>query len=150
MAVVRGGRLPSVGTGEPLRSPQVPAAFGEAVSWCDVVPHVDDRGRLVEFDFADLPFAVRRVFAVTDVPAGTLRGGHRHRRGTQVLFCTTGRVDVELRLGEAWADVVLTPDTGGLCIRAGVWALQRYVVEGSTLLVLASDPYDPASYDPAP
>jgi hypothetical protein len=123
------------------------AQFGEDASLVAVPPHVDPRGRLVEFDFAALPFPVRRVFAITDVPAGTERGGHRHRRGAQILFCLSGRVDVELRRGEASHDLAMTPETGGLCIRAGVWARQRYVTEGSALLVLASEPFDPAGYD---
>ncbi len=123
------------------------ARFGGDVTLLPVTPRVDRRGRLVEFDFATLPFRVRRVFAVTDVPAGTERGGHRHLRGAQALFCLSGRIDVELRRGDARHDLAITPETGGLCIRAGVWARQRYVAEGSALLVMASEPFDPASYD---
>jgi hypothetical protein len=123
------------------------ARFGSAVSRLDATPRVDERGRLVEFDFAALPFDVRRAFAVTDVPPGTERGGHRHRRGDQALFCLAGRVDVELRRGEVRDELTLTPDTGGICVRAGVWARQRYVADRSELLVLASEPFDPGDYD---
>lgn len=144
---------PALGAGRPDQgfagadAARLSSRFGDAVGGLAVTPHVDERGRLVELDFSALPFAVRRVFAVTDVPPGTDRGSHRHRRGTQALFCLAGRVEVELRLGDARDEIVLTPSTGGLRIAAGVWARQRYVIEGSTLLVLASEPFDQSSYD---
>jgi dTDP-4-dehydrorhamnose 3,5-epimerase-like enzyme len=112
-----------------------------------LAPNVEERGRLLELDFDALPFTVRRVFMITDVPAGTKRGGHRHRSGAQVLVCISGRIEVELRRGAARTAVTLTPDTDGLYIPAGIWSAQRYVEEGSALVVLASDPFDPASYE---
>ena len=41
---------------------------------------------------------------------------------------------------------MLTPDAGGLCIPAGIWAAQPYL-GWSALVVLASDPFDPADYE---
>ena len=121
--------------------------FGDDVTLLPALHRVDSRGRLSAIDVDHVPFPVRRVFTVTDVPAGCERGGHRHRRGVQALFCVAGRVDVELRVGDVDHVEVLTPESGGLCIAAGVWARQRYVDEGSQLLVLASEPFDRASYD---
>ena len=132
------------------RAAELVAGFGDDVSAEAVTPHVDARGRLVEFDFAELSIQVRRAFVVTDVPAGTTRGGHRHRYGAQVLFCLAGRVEVELCRGDARGQVALTPETSGLRIAAGVWSRQRYVHGRSELLVLASEPFDPASYDDGP
>jgi dTDP-4-dehydrorhamnose 3,5-epimerase-like enzyme len=117
------------------------------VTWVPLAPNVEERGRLLELDFAALPFVVRRVFMITDVPAGTKRGGHRHRSGAQVLVCISGRIEVDLRRGAARTAVTLTPDTDGLCIPAGIWTAQRYVEEGSALVVLASEPFDPANYE---
>jgi dTDP-4-dehydrorhamnose 3,5-epimerase-like enzyme len=109
--------------------------------------NAEERGRLLELDFGALPFTVRRVFVVTDVPAETTRGGHRHLSGAQVLVCISGRIEVDLRRGAARTAVTLTPDTDGLCIPAGIWSAQRYVEEGSALVVLASEPFDPANYE---
>jgi len=125
-----------------------PARLGDGVSALSTTPHIDERGRLVSFDPDALPFVVRRVFVVTAVPAGSERGGHRHRRGAQALFCLTGRVDVEVRRRDVRQEVVLTPDAGGIVIHAGTWARQRYVLEASALMVLASEPYDSDNYDP--
>jgi dTDP-4-dehydrorhamnose 3,5-epimerase-like enzyme len=110
----------------------------------------DSRGRLVAVDFNDVPFAVRRAFVITNVPAGTLRGGHSHRRGRQALFCLNGCVEVELRRGEATATVALRPDGIGLEVEAGLWSSQLYVEPGSELLVLASEPYDADNYETEP
>jgi dTDP-4-dehydrorhamnose 3,5-epimerase-like enzyme len=121
--------------------------FGEDVTLVQLVPHVDARGRLVEFDFDSLPFTVRRAFAVAGVPAGTERGGHTHRTGTQLLVCLAGRIDVELRKDSVRHELTLTPAAPALRIAPGVWSSQRYVDEGSVLLVLASEPFDPSSYE---
>ena len=117
------------------------------VTWVPIAANVDERGTLLELDFDAVKFAVRRVFMITEVPAGTKRGGHRHHSGAQVLVCVVGRIEVELRRDEARTVVTLTPQTGGLCIPAGVWAAQRYLEEGSLLVVLASHPFDPSSYE---
>jgi dTDP-4-dehydrorhamnose 3,5-epimerase-like enzyme len=123
------------------------SVFGDDVSRLDLELHVDDRGTLAAVDLAALPFAVQRMFVVTGVPAGTRRGGHSHRRGAQALFCLGGRIEVELRRDDRVEVDVLAPDGRGLLIRAGVWSEQRYVVEGSELLVLASEPFDPGTYE---
>jgi dTDP-4-dehydrorhamnose 3,5-epimerase-like enzyme len=129
---------------------QLEASFGGDVSVIEALIHDDDRGRLSAFDFEGLPFTVRRVFTVTGVPLGTRRGGHLHSRGIQALFCLDGRVEVELRRRGASLEVVLRPDGLGLGIGPGVWSQQRYLDDRSELLVLASEPYDPATYDPEP
>jgi dTDP-4-dehydrorhamnose 3,5-epimerase-like enzyme len=126
---------------------ELQAKFADDVRLVGIPLNVDERGRLVEFDFSVVPFPVRRAFAVADVPAGTTRGGHRHRDAAQLLSCVTGSVAVELRRGEAQHELELTPEMGGLYIAPGVWASQRYVREGTVLVVLASAPFDPASYD---
>jgi WxcM-like protein len=123
------------------------ARFANDVALFTVERADEPRGVLTPFDFDRLPFVVQRVFTVTDVPAGTVRGAHRHRRGVQALFCLAGRIDVELRRDDERAEISLFPDGTGLVITAGVWSQQRYSLDGSALLVLASEPYDPTSYD---
>lgn len=129
-------------------APSLRAAFGGDVEVVEAVAHVDDRGLLTEFDPTGLPFAVRRIFTVSEVPVGSVRGRHGHREGSQALFCIAGRIDVALRRGETTHGLVtLTPGSPGLSISGGVWSEQRYVGEGSSLLVMASDPYDPDTYE---
>lgn len=131
----------------PQAAEELKEKFGDDVRVLAVAPNVDERGRLLELDFSTVPFPVRRVFAIAGVPPGTFRGGHRHQETQQLLTCVAGRVEVELRRGQAHHELVLTPDSGSLHIAPGVWARQRYVTDGTVLLVLASEPFDPASYD---
>jgi hypothetical protein len=123
------------------------SAHGDDVEPLSLDLNVDDRGTLTAIDLDSLPFAVRRMFVVTGVPAGTVRGGHSHRRGLQALFCLGGCIEVELHRDDAVEVVTLRPDGRGLLVRAGVWSQQRYVADGSELLVLASEPYDPGTYE---
>jgi len=126
------------------------ASFGADVALLAADPFADSRGSLTAFELDHFPFGVRRVFTVTNVPPGSRRGGHRHVRGVQALFCLNGCVDVELRRGDERVEVSLVPDGVGLMIAAGIWSSQRFAVDGSELLVFASEPYDPSSYDPSP
>jgi hypothetical protein len=126
---------------------QLRATFGNEVTLLAVEQVAETRGALTAFDFDRLPFTVQRVFTVAGVPAGTRRGGHRHLRGIQALFCIQGRIDVEVRRGDGTEEIALLPDGIGLVVAAGVWSSQRYVLDDSALLVLASEPFDPTSYD---
>lgn len=110
----------------------------------------DSRGSLLPFEFADLPFTPRRVFAVTGAPAGTARGGHAHRKGEQFLVSLHGRIEALIRVGPDEASVLLSPGGPGLLFGPGVWCRQTYLDDGAVLLAFASEPYDPTSYDPAP
>ena len=108
--------------------------------------HSDERGNLLPLDFDRLPFTPRRVFTVTGVPVGSIRGEHGHRSGEQLLVCLQGKIDLLLRKGHEEATTALTPAGPGLLLGAGVWCRQTYLVSNSVLLVLASEPYDPESY----
>lgn len=108
------------------------------------------RGDLLPLAFADLPFTPCRVFAVTDAPAGAVRGGHAHRTATQALVCLGGRIEVLLRAAGESERLVLAPGAGALVIDPGVWSSQTYLTAGAVLLALASEPYDPAAYEDEP
>lgn len=108
--------------------------------------HVDERGSLVPFDFAALPLTPCRAFVVDGAAPGTARGGHAHRRGSQLLVRLSGTVVVELRFGGETASVELSSTDRGLLIGPQVWALQTYHGPDSRLLVFADRPYDPSSY----
>jgi len=110
-------------------------------------PHnADDRGILCAFNFDQLPFVPRRVFSVSQVPIGVVRGGHAHRSGEQLLGCLQGCIDVLMRFQGEEITVTLQSGPIGLLVGAGVWCEQKYITAGSVLLVLSSEPYDPASY----
>ena len=107
----------------------------------------DLRGSLVacEFDEA-LPFVPRRYFMVFDVPGVDVRGEHAHRECHQFLVCVSGAVHIVADDGERRQEFVLDDKDVGLYLPPMTWAIQYLYSPGSTLLVLASHPYDPDDY----
>lgn len=120
--------------------------FGGQARLIDLPVHSDARGNLRPLDFASLPFTPRRAFTVTDVPVGSVRGEHGHHSGEQLLICLQGEIELLLKKGQQEGNAVLLPSGPGLLLRAGVWCRQTYLLSNSSLLVLASEPYDPQSY----
>ena len=122
------------------RNPEVLA------DWLELSQVMDARGKLTSADFDDFPFRPLRTFFVTHVPAGTVRGGHSHKEGEQILVCLSGRIKVELRSHRETQTVICQPDGRGLIIRAGIWAQQTYLDADSQLLVFCSHSYNRDSY----
>lgn len=107
----------------------------------------DARGDLCVAEVgADLPFAVRRSFLVYRVPSAELRGAHAHRRCGQFLQAVAGSVHVIADDGRQREEFCLDRPSLGLYLPPMTWGIQYRYSEGAVLLVLASDPYDPADY----
>lgn len=115
------------------------------VSFVPVQRSTDERGSLLPLDWESLPFEPRRIFTVSGVPAGTVRGGHGHRTCTQLLAAVVGEIEVRLVHGGEHRAIILTPKSPALLVRAGIWFSQTYLSEGAVLLVLASECYDPGA-----
>lgn len=107
----------------------------------------DNRGKLAILEAPrDLPFVVRRVFYVYDLPPGSERGAHAHRRLHQCLVCLTGSLDVDLDDGARRETVHVADPARALYIPPLTWAVQRNITPGTAYFVLASAPYDDADY----
>lgn len=108
--------------------------------------HQDARGVLVPFDFGNLPFVPQRLFVVTGVPAGGVRGRHAHRDSWQLLACLAGQVDVLARYRDESLQLRLDAPGQAVLIGPQVWSQQTYHSPGASLLVLASEPYQSTVY----
>jgi UDP-2-acetamido-3-amino-2,3-dideoxy-glucuronate N-acetyltransferase len=107
----------------------------------------DLRGSLAVGHFdAEVPFPARRFFVVHDVPSKHVRGEHAHRRCHQFLICVRGAVRVLVDDGTISEEVVLSGPSLGLYVPPMIWSVQYKYSEDGTLLVFASDPYDPDDY----
>ena len=114
----------------------------KAIPW-RLGQHVDERGKLTVIEaYRGVPFPIRRVFWVYDVPDGTRRGGHSHQHCEQLLICVNGSCRV-IANGDAFD--LDEPDTG-LYVPPGVYLDLEGWQPGTVLLVLCSHYYDEEDY----
>ena len=112
------------------------------------LPTVEDpRGSLTFAEAGrDIPFAIKRVYHLYGVPAGSERGGHAHRRLDQVLIAVAGAFDVVIDDGLEQRRVRLDDPRAGLRIPPGIWREMDTFTEGAVCVVLASELYEAADY----
>ncbi len=107
----------------------------------------DARGSLSVADFGpDIPFAPKRYFVVFDVPSRDARGEHAHKTCDQFLICVRGSCSLVLDDGAHRREVRLDRPDLGVYMPAMVWGAQYAYTADATLLVFASELYDPDDY----
>jgi dTDP-4-dehydrorhamnose 3,5-epimerase-like enzyme len=108
---------------------------------------VDHRGNLSFAQEADhVPFTIRRVFFLYDVPAGGARGGHAHYELQQLMIAVSGRFDVVLDDGRERMRVELNRPTQGLYVAPMIWREMENFSSGAVMAVLASMHYQTSDY----
>ena len=115
-------------------------------SFFPVTTHRDARGSLGAMEGDDLPFDVRRVYYLFDVPIGAVRGEHGHKTLEQLMICMHGRVEVTLNDASGQFHFVLDSPAIALHIPPGLWRSLRFVDPDTVVCVLASQPYDRQDY----
>jgi hypothetical protein len=117
---------------------------------CELIelPKISDpRGNLTFIEgVRHVPFDIKRVFYLYDVPTGAGRGAHAHRQLQQFLICLSGSFDVELDDGRERKVVHLNRPWKGLLVPSMIWAAEVNFDPGSVCMVLASAAYDEADY----
>lgn len=117
---------------------------------CSVVEfpinHRDWGNLTVIFNNKSVPFAVKRLYYLYDVPGGESRGGHAHRELQQVIVAASGSFDVILDDGKVKRRYTLNRPYQGLLIVPGIWRELENFSSGAVCLVLASEKYDEADY----
>jgi len=93
-----------------------------------------------------LPFDIKRVYYLYDVPGGSERGGHAHKELHQLIVAASGSFDVILDDGRKRKIVTLNRPNYGLIIVPGIWREIINFSSGGICLVLASEKYDPDDY----
>ena len=111
------------------------------------IPRVhDERGLLAVIEDATIPFEIKRVYYLYDVPSDAFRGGHAHKKLQQLIIPLSGSFDVHLKDSENEKTVNLNKPHKGLLILPGIWREIDNFSSGCVCLVLASSVYDESDY----
>ncbi len=111
------------------------------------IPKIEDpRGNLSVIEHDVVPFDIKRVYYLYDVPAGAERGGHAHKKLQQFLVALSGSFDVVLNDGQQQKTVTLNKPFEGLLITNGIWRELKNFSSGAVCLVVASDVFEEEDY----
>lgn len=108
--------------------------------------HANGSLTVAENGEARMPFAVRRVFYLYDVPADAERGGHSHHCARELMVALSGSFDVTLDDGCRRRTFSLNRPYRALYVPAGLWRTIDNFSGGAVCLVLTSERYDPDDY----
>ena len=112
----------------------------------DIPKIKDTRGNLAVIEKKVLPYSVKRVYYLYDVPSDAYRGGHAHKEQYEFLIAISGSFEVILDDGAIKKTVMLNKPDKGLLIPTGIWRELQNFSSGSVCLVLASDVFDEEDY----
>ena len=112
----------------------------------DITKVHDTRGNLSVIEGNDIPFEMKRVYYLYDIPSGGRRGGHSHKECQELLVALSGSFDVILNDGNEQKTVALNKPNMGLLISNGIWRELQNFSSGSVCLVLASDIFKEEDY----
>ncbi len=94
----------------------------------------------------NIPFKIKRVYYLYDIPGGENRGGHAHKELFQLIVAAGGSFEVLLDDGTNKKIVRLNRPNFGLLVVPGIWRELFEFSSGSVCLVLASHMYDETDY----
>jgi hypothetical protein len=106
------------------------------------IPKINNtKGNIGVIENDTIPFDVKRVYYLFDVPSGAKRGGHAHKKLKQVLIAISGSFDVVLKNGKSKEIISLNRPDKGLLIENNIWRELENFSSGSVCLVLASEEF---------
>lgn len=106
------------------------------------IPKIEERrGNLSVIENDTVPFDIKRVYYLYDVPSGAERGGHAHKNLQQFLVALSGSFDVVLNDVTEERIITLNKPYEGLLINSGIWRELQNFSSGSVCLVVASEVY---------
>lgn len=120
------------------------------ISDCELInlPQIKDRRGNISpiHNGNEVPFGIKRVFYIYDIPGGEDRGAHAHYSCHQFLVAVSGSFEVEVDDGVNRRTFLLNRPYVGLHIPPGLWAAEKRFSGGAVCLVLTSHEYDKYDY----
>ncbi|HUH27401.1 FdtA/QdtA family cupin domain-containing protein [Gelidibacter sp.] len=111
------------------------------------IPKIEDtRGNLAVIEKECIPFEIKRVYYLYDVPTGAYRGAHAHKEQSEFLIALSGSFEVVLDDGFEIQRFMLNKPNIGLFVPTMMWRELDNFSSGAVCLVLASDTFDEADY----
>ena len=103
------------------------------------LPKIEDRrGNLSVIEKNNIPFSIKRVYYLYDVPSGAERGGHAHKEQEEFIVSLSGSFDVILNNGESEETYTLNKPNQGLYVAQKTWRELRNFSSGAVCLVVSS------------
>lgn len=103
-------------------------------------------GNIAVIENNSIPFEIKRVYYLYDIPSSSKRGGHSHKNLQQVVIAISGSFDVVLKDGQSVEKITLNKPDKGLLISNNIWRELENFSSGAVCLVLASDVFEEADY----
>lgn len=111
------------------------------------LPKIEDpRGNLSVLEGGNIPFEIKRVYYLYDVPSGAERGGHAHKAQQEFIIAVSGSFEVVLNDGINEKVYHLFKPYEGLYVPVNTWRELRNFSSGSVCLVVSSATFDEADY----
>ena len=113
------------------------------------IPKIVDkkgRGKLSVIEKNVIPFDIKRVYYLYDVPSDAYRGGHAHKKLLQFMIPLSGSFDIFLDDGNNKKKLMLNKPDKGLLIPNGIWREMDNYSSGSVCMVLASENFSEDDY----
>lgn len=111
------------------------------------IPKIENSlGNIAVVEKDVIPFDIKRVYYLYDIPSSSIRGGHSHKNLQQVLIAISGSFDVVLKDGFSTTTITLNKPDKGLLIKNNTWRELENFSSGAVCLVLASTTYNEDDY----
>lgn len=111
------------------------------------LPKIEDvRGNISVIEKSILPYTIKRVYYLYDVPSGATRGGHAHKEQHEFLIPISGSFDVILKDEKQQQTITLNKPSRGLLIKSNVWRELENFSSGAICLVISSGEFDESDY----
>jgi dTDP-4-dehydrorhamnose 3,5-epimerase-like enzyme len=112
----------------------------------DIPKIKNTKGNIGVIELDVVPFDIKRVYYLYDVPSSARRGGHAHKNLQQLLVAVSGSFDVVLKDGKKKQVVTLNKPDKGLIINNNMWRELENFSSGAVCMVIASGVYNEADY----